>query len=102
MFDAVLYKHSGADINYDMDFAAEVPASDSIASATVTAVTSTGVQADATIITTSSVSGTNVRARIAGGADMQDYRVTFTAVMTTSTEDIVKVLLLKVRDNRTG
>jgi len=101
VFDAVLYKHSGSDINFDMDFAAEIPASDSIASQTVTIVDSAGGAAPG-IITTSSISGTNVRARITAGVDLQDYRLTFTAVMTTSTEDRVKVLLMKVRDNRIG
>lgn len=101
MFDAVLYKHSGADINFDMDFAAEIPASDSIASQTVTIVDSAG-NVPAGIITTSSISGTNVRARITAGVDLQDYRIRFNAVMTTSTEDRVKILLMKVRDNRMG
>ena len=102
MFDAILYKHSGGDRNFDMDFAADIPASDSIATQTVTAVDSAGVDASSTVVNTSSVSGTNVRARLQAGTDMQDYRITFTAVMTTSTEDVVKVLLMKVRDNRIG
>ena len=101
MFDAIKYKHSGADINYDMDFAAEIPTSDAITSQTVTIVDSAG-NVPTGIITSSSISGTNVRARITAGVDLQDYRLTFTAVMASSGEDRVKVLLLKVRDNRMG
>ena len=102
MFDAVDFKHSAVDYDFDMDFAAEIPASDSIASQTVTAVDSAGTDASSAIVNTSSISGTNVRARLQAGVDLQDYRVTFTAIMTTSTENRVKVLLLKVRDNRIG
>ena len=101
MFDAIKYKHSGADINYDMDFAAEIPTSDAITDQTVTIVDSAG-NVPTGIITSSSISGTNVRARITAGVDLQDYRLTFTAVMASSSEDRVKVLLLKVRDNRMG
>jgi len=101
VFDSTLYKHSGADIDFDMEFSAEVPVNDSIASHTVTIVDSAGNSA-AGIIVATSIEGTNVRARLCSGVDLQDYRLTFTAVMTTSTEDFVKVLLLKVRDNRFG
>jgi hypothetical protein len=102
MFDEVIWKHSAVDLDFDMDFSGEVPSGDSIASQTVTAVDSAGVDASAAVVNTSSVSGTDVRARLQAGTDMQDYRVTFTAVMTTSTENRVKVLLMKVRDNRIG
>ena len=102
MFDEVIYKHSAVDLDFDMDFSGEVPSGDSIASQTVTAVDSAGVTATSTVVTTSSVSGTDVRARLFAGANLQDYRITFTAIMTTSTENRVKVLLMKVRDNRIG
>lgn len=102
MFDAILYKHSGVDQDFDMDFAAEIPASDSIASQTVTAVDSAGTDASATVVASSAISTTNIRARLQAGVDLQDYRITFTAIMTTSTENRIKVLLLKVRDNRIG
>ncbi len=102
MFDEVIFKHSAVDEDFDMDFSGEVPASDSIASQTVTAVDSAGTDATSTVVTTSSISGTDVRARLAAGVDLQDYRITFTAIMTTSTENRVKVLLMKVRDNRIG
>ena len=102
MFDEVTYKHSAVDLDFDMDFSGEVPSGDSIASITVTAVDSAGTDASSAVVTTSSISGTNVRARLAAGVNLQDYRVTFTAIMTTSTENRIKVLLMKVRDNRVG
>ena len=102
MFDEVTYKHSAVDLDFDMDFSGEVPSGDSIASQTVTAIDSGGTSATSAVVNTSSISGTNVRARLQAGTNLQDYRVTFTAIMTTSTENRVKVLLMKVRDNRIG
>lgn len=102
MFDDVITKHSAVDEDFDMDFAGEIPASDSIDSQTVTAVDSAGADATSAVVNTSSINGTNVRARLQAGVDLQDYRITFTAIMTTSTENRVKVLLMKVRDNRIG
>ncbi len=101
MFDEIFYKHSGGDPIYPMDFSAELPSGETISSQTVTAVDSAGADASSTVVSTISVSGGVVSAILQAGVDLQDYRVTFTANFSGG-ESIVKVLLLKVRDNRIG
>ncbi len=101
MFDEVFYKHSGADPVYTMDFAPELPSGATIATHTVTAVDSAGVDASATVVGTTAIASATLTAIMQAGVDLQDYRVTFTANFSDG-QSIIKVLLLKVRDNRTG
>lgn len=101
MFDEVFYKHSAADPIYPMDFNAELPSGATITSETVTAVDSAGVTATGTVLSTVSESAGIVSVILQAGTDLQDYRITFTANFSDG-QSIIKVLLMKVRDNRIG
>lgn len=101
MFDEVFYKHSGADPIYPMDFSSELPSGETISTQTVTAIDSAGTTVTGTVISTTAISGGLVTAILQAGTDLQDYRVTFTANFSGG-QSIIKVLLMKVRDNRIG
>lgn len=102
MFDGLKFKRPAEILVHPFDFASEIPASDSITSQTVTAIDSNGDDASSAIVASSSVSGTTVTAKLQAGVDLEDYRVTYTATMTTSAEVFHKILDLRVRINTTG
>ena len=101
MFDEVFLKHPTADPIYPMDFSAELPSGETISTQSVTAVDSAGTDASSAVVGTVAVSGGTVTAILQAGVDLQDYRVTFVANFSGG-ESIVKVLLLKVRTNRSA
>lgn len=85
--------------NYAFDFTDEIPASDSLslANSLVSAIDDDGVDVSATIVSGKNLSGTQLRANLAGWEDGKNYLVTFKAIMTTSGEAAEKFLKVKAR-----
>lgn len=85
--------------NFAFDFSDDIPASDSISNpnSTVTAIDDDGADVSATVVSGKNVSGTQLRANLAGFTAGRDYLVTCKAVMTTSGEPVEKFLKVKCR-----
>ena len=101
MFDEIFLKHPTADPIYTMSFASELPSGETISTIAVTAVDSAGTDASSAVVGTTAIAGGTITAILQAGVDLQDYRVTFVANFSGG-ESIVKVLLLKVRTNRSA
>lgn len=85
--------------NYAFDFSDDIPSSDSISNAnsTVTAIDDDGVDVSASVVSGKNVSGTQLRANLAGFTAGKDYLITYRAVMTTNQAAVEKFLKIKCR-----
>ena len=97
------YKTPTELVNVDLDFADDIPASDSIkaigstSGTTASAVDSSNADASSTVIAVTVVSGTKVRVKLRSGVADEDYVIKATAEMTTSGEKFDRYAKLKVR-----
>lgn len=82
MADAVVTKTPTAQFDYDMEFSDLIPSGSAIVNKSVTATDSAAADATATVIASSSITGTKVRAHFQAGSDLEDYLVLFHALTT--------------------
>lgn|SRR3990167_4830276 len=105
MSDAVKYKRTGEDWDYEFDFSNSLRSTETVDTvangSSVTAKKSDGVT-DNTVIGTVTPTSQILRAHITGGTDLEDYIVTFHAKATTSADEWEKVLELRVRNAIVG
>jgi hypothetical protein len=84
MADDVVYKTPSEKIRYDYDFAPLLPSTDASATLAVSAIDEEGTSATATVIGTTSISGTAGLADLQAGTDGKDYTCTMRATGATS------------------
>lgn len=95
--DAFINKVSAEEVNHAFDFANELASGVTISSHAVTATDSTGADATATIVDTSSLSGSVISARLQAGTDGQTYTVRYRATASDS-EVLEKKLELRINN----
>ena len=92
----IRYKTAAMVFNYDMEFSDLF--TNTITSASASAVDSANASATATVMGTASVNGTKVRCQLKAGTNLEDYLCTFTAI-TTNSDVFQKTLMMRVRND---
>ncbi len=90
------YKQPSETYTIAMDFVGRIPPTVTISSDSVTAVDEDGSDASATVISSSTSSGTEVQAVVQAGSTGTDYRITISATLSNS-EVLEEDVLMRVR-----
>ena len=92
----IQYKTVAKVSNYDMEFSDMF--TNTITSASASAVDSANASATSTVMGTASVNGTKVRCQLKAGTNLEDYLCTFSAI-TTNSDVFQKTVMLRVRND---